>query len=67
MTDATVVSGSEAGYRAFLLAFRRRIGRPMSGLEETLAHLAYASGFGDGVDWAYRDVEAHMPDEMEAG
>jgi hypothetical protein len=66
MTDSDVISGSEAGYRAFLLAFRQRIGRPMSGLEETLAHLAYAAGFTDGADWAYRDVEANMPDETEA-
>jgi hypothetical protein len=65
MTDSDVLSDSEAGYRAFLLMLRKRVGRPLSGLEETLAHLAYASGFMDGVDWAYRDVEAHMADETE--
>jgi hypothetical protein len=67
MTDSDVISSSEAGFRAFLLAFRKQAGRPMTSLEEALAHVAYASGFTDGVDWAYLDVEANMPDETVAG
>jgi hypothetical protein len=67
MIDSDVISASEAAYRAFLLdlEFRKQAGRPMTDLEETLVHVAYATGFTNGVDWAYRDVEAHMPDETE--
>jgi hypothetical protein len=54
-----VVIDQEASFWAFLIQFRKRIGRPMSEAEHSLAHVAYASGFTDGVDWAYADVEAH--------
>jgi hypothetical protein len=65
LTDSEVLGDSEAAYRAFLLEFRKYTGRPMTNLEEALSHVAYSTGFLTGVDWAYRDVEANMPDETE--
>lgn len=56
----------EAEYRAFLLDFRKRAGRPMDGWEEAIAHMAFASGYTSGVDWAYGDVMANMPSWTEA-
>jgi hypothetical protein len=67
MEDADVISGSEMGYLEFLLMSRKRIGRPLGDVEAALAHVAYASGFAAGADWAYRDIEANMPTETEAG
>ena len=40
-------------FRAFLVRFRRDIGRPMTGREYALAQLAHCSGFVDGADFAF--------------
>ena len=66
MRSDDAIGEMELEYRAFLLDFRKRTGRPMTGLEESLAHMAFASGYTAGVDWAYGDVMANMPSWAEA-